>query len=115
MGETVHNLEMLSDDEFDAVLAGLGDDGLMGFISPELARMQIVRPKEVMKLLGMSRATLYRAIKQGGSRHRRCCRPDTQDGRRQSFWPGSRRGAGRARRRRVHPLGRTRSIHLVGI
>lgn len=55
------DLDKLTEDEFADLL--LGDD--MGFISSELAKHQIVRPVEVMKLLGVSRATLYRWIKGG--------------------------------------------------
>ena len=60
-------LDGLSDDSFDLMLTELvaPDDGVMALVTFELARQQIVRPKEVMRLLGLSRSTLYRMIERG--------------------------------------------------
>ena len=60
-------LDGLSEEGFDMLLAELAapDDGVMALVTFELARQQIVRPKEVMRLLGLSRSTLYRMIERG--------------------------------------------------
>jgi prophage regulatory protein len=58
------DLDGLSESAFEALLVGDVPMG-MAVMSDELSKHQIVRPSEVMKRLGVSRATLYRLIKRG--------------------------------------------------